>query len=427
MLYMGTMVWNEKGDALIAGSRVRHGAPVIWHASGVRCDPPSSDRRSPTPGAEWEKQRLPPATGPAGNGLITFSRDGDIYVGDPATGETMPIVTGPQFDTEPKFSPDGSLIAFTRYVDEGERVTDPPSNPLDYGHADPSDVHVVRPDGSDERAIEGTNSTEDLGPDGQRIFVDWTPDSQGLVVSHFWSNFRDDETARSGEGLTWFDPSGAAAPRLLTPPLPLHPVGNAGRSYAYGDGEMAGLFRPPEGDRLLSADWTGGPPLAAIDPDGSNVEVLIDRSWMVESGYDVVADASWSPDASMIAFSTSGPGGVTGSYVMGADGSDLRQLAGSGPWSPDSSRIAVVGASVPLDDGGPGHRLTIVDVATGAERELDPVMSVSGLSWSPDGRSLLVMPHRGTRLVLVDAETGIATELPWETDPWYSWQRVAVD
>jgi hypothetical protein len=37
--YMGTMAWNEKGDALIAGSRVRHGAPVIWHASGVRCDP----------------------------------------------------------------------------------------------------------------------------------------------------------------------------------------------------------------------------------------------------------------------------------------------------------------------------------------------------------------------------------------------------
>ena len=35
--YDRTMAWNEKGDVLIAGSRVRHGDAVVWHAAGVRC------------------------------------------------------------------------------------------------------------------------------------------------------------------------------------------------------------------------------------------------------------------------------------------------------------------------------------------------------------------------------------------------------
>jgi dipeptidyl aminopeptidase/acylaminoacyl peptidase len=368
---------------------------------------------------------VPPLFGVAGNGLIAYTLDGDIWVGDPVSGETTPIVTGPEFDTDPKFSPDGSLISFTRYLEDRFDVTNPPTSPLDYSLAPNSEVHVARPDGSDEQAIEGTNST-DLGPDGQRLYVAWTPDSQGLVVSHLTQlGDMDDETSVVGQGLTWFDPSGAAAPRPLTPPLPLRRFENGDVPYGYG--EVAGLFRPPMGDRILSADWTGGPPLAVIDPDGSNADVLIDRSWMIENGYDVVADASWSPDASMIAFTTGGPVGARGSYVMDADGGDLRRLAGSGPWSPDSSRIAVMGASVPLDDGGPGHRLTIVDVATRSERELDVVRVLSGPLWSPDGRSLLVRPDPGTRLVMVDAETGVTTELPWETDHWYSWQGAAID
>jgi hypothetical protein len=37
-LYDGRMDWNQAGDVLIAGSRERHGAPVIWHATGVRCE-----------------------------------------------------------------------------------------------------------------------------------------------------------------------------------------------------------------------------------------------------------------------------------------------------------------------------------------------------------------------------------------------------
>jgi hypothetical protein len=60
--YMGTMAWNEKGDALIAGSRVRHGAPVIWQATGVRCDPPIAGVPTAPPDPAPQDTQLGPCT-----------------------------------------------------------------------------------------------------------------------------------------------------------------------------------------------------------------------------------------------------------------------------------------------------------------------------------------------------------------------------
>ena len=57
----------------------------------------------------------PPLVGPAGNGLIAYSYEGEIIIGDAATGEDdghrhrfrVP-------HRNPNFSPDGTLIAFVR-------------------------------------------------------------------------------------------------------------------------------------------------------------------------------------------------------------------------------------------------------------------------------------------------------------------------
>ena len=52
----------------------------------------------------------------AENGLIAYSYAGDIYVGDPVTGETTAIVTNPTYEVNPVFSPDGTRIAFMRVI-----------------------------------------------------------------------------------------------------------------------------------------------------------------------------------------------------------------------------------------------------------------------------------------------------------------------
>ena len=47
-----------------------------------------------------------------------------------------------------------------------------------------------------------------------------------------------------------------------------------------------------------------------------------------------------------------------------------------------------------------------------------------GWSWSPDGRSIVMLERCGTRPLVVDVQTGEATELPWEADSAPSWQRM---
>ena len=83
-----------------------------------------------------EQPRLPPVVGPAGTGLVAYSSDGDIFVGDPVTGTSTAIVTGPSIDTRPIFSPDGLRIAFLRARSETDMS-----------------VVVIRSDGTDERVI----------------------------------------------------------------------------------------------------------------------------------------------------------------------------------------------------------------------------------------------------------------------------------
>ena len=57
---------------------------------------------------------LPPAYGPAGNGLIAYAVDGDIVVTD-ASGTRRPRSrAGPAIDSMPLFSKDGTRIAFVR-------------------------------------------------------------------------------------------------------------------------------------------------------------------------------------------------------------------------------------------------------------------------------------------------------------------------
>jgi WD40 repeat protein len=355
-----------------------------------------------------------PVLGPAGNGILAYSSDGDIFVGDPVTGTSTAIVTGPRHDTRPIFSPDGLRIAFLR----AESLSD-------------GTVVVIRADGSDERVV----ATEALtnGIPGSA----WTPDSTSILLNH------DKAGTEYWDGLlSLVDASGVAEPRLITPPLPAQ----IGYTYFSIHDPVAPMFRPPNADQIVGVVQGV---LSVVDIDGRHVEGFVPPSQTGEP-YDTTRLA-WSRDGSMIAF-----GQESGLSVMNADGSDPRRFEAEHvdrAWSPDSSAIAL---EKPVTvSGSAGSVIAILDIETGAERVLDATFAVTkpqasstttdpdafrtdsirtwhtyayeGWSWSPDGRSILVLERHGTRPFFVDIDTGQVTELPWTSDSAVSWQRVAID
>ena len=57
---------------------------------------------------------VPPAYGPAGNGVLAYAESGDIVTTDAAGANLTTITTGPAVDSRPVFSRDGTRIAFLR-------------------------------------------------------------------------------------------------------------------------------------------------------------------------------------------------------------------------------------------------------------------------------------------------------------------------
>ncbi len=418
ILAAGLIVLALVAGALIVGGRQRaRPAPVPTEPALLA---PTATKPAPSASVE-PAQALPPLIGPAGNGLIAYIWRGDLYVGDPDTGETTAIVTGPVGRlARPQFSPDGTKIAFMR---------------TDLSRSIRPEIVVVRADGSDERVV------VPRGAAGEGHFA-WTPDSASLVVANGLEvRPSSAPTPPYDQALSLVDASGLAEPRLLTPPLPRWP----GRQWMGPTTALAQMFRPPAGDRIVAGDWEA---LDVFDAELIGVTSL-GRAAIKGREPAWVRWPGWSPDGTMIVFGLDKgefgwPDAQIGSFVMNADGTDVRELghamtsfgAGSGflfggAWSPDS---AVIAYGRETSSAEPDGAIALVDVASGAERVLwatraNPDLPGPGAywSWSPDGRSIVFLAHEGERPIIVDVATGEATEVPWESDSAPSWQRVPLD
>ncbi len=88
---------------LLLGIAAAFLVPATYLAAGS-LQPPTAD----------PSDRLPPPFGPARNGLIATSINGDIVTVDPATGAKTVIIAGPETDTDPIFSSLGTQLLFFR-------------------------------------------------------------------------------------------------------------------------------------------------------------------------------------------------------------------------------------------------------------------------------------------------------------------------
>src|SRR5215211_7260098 len=96
------------------------------------------------------------ATFPGNNGLIAFSKDGEIFTMNADGSDQHNISNDPGFDYAPSWSPDGTKIAFTR---GGE-------------------IYVMNADGSDQHSISPPTAENEF-----LYFPNWSPDGTKIAYS----------------------------------------------------------------------------------------------------------------------------------------------------------------------------------------------------------------------------------------------------
>ena len=340
---------------------------------------------------------VPAPFGLAGNGVIAWALDGDIYTGDPASETVRAVVTTPDIDRNPQFSRDGSHLAFLRQV---------PSRTGFF------DLVTTAADGTGSDVLSTT-------PFGTPESVQWAPDGRSILVV--------DVDLR----LTRFFLDGSP-PAILLNGVHLEPD----------------AFRPPDGAEVLFERDAEPGTIYALRLEDAVVGQLFSAA-TAGCECEVGGPARWSPDGSKIAVTLQQGGSEARMHVMNADGTGLRQLAhtegtwieNDPAWSPDGTRVAF--NRWQRDDTGGWFvqpiAIVALDSVAATPIGVGPASEGALIEWAPDGQSILTLPGTlleaytwspgapGTiaRPTFINLADGTSRQLDWSVGSIASWQRVA--
>jgi hypothetical protein len=340
---------------------------------------------------------VPAPFGLAGNGVIAWALDGDIYTGDPLTGRASAVITSPDIDRNPQFSRDGSHLAFLRQV------------PNRTGHFD---LVSTAADGTAARVLSAvpfsTPESVQWAPDGTSLFV---VDAQ-MRLSRYYVDGR--------------PPSAIAEGVHLEPDA----------------------FRPPDGGELLYERDVEPGTIYAMQLDGSGVRPVFNAR-LAGCECAVGGPARWSPDGSKIAVTLMSDNVQARMHVINADGTGIRQLArtegtwveNDPAWSPDGTRVAF--NRWQRDDAGTWSvqpiAIVAIDTVGATPIGIGPASEGALIDWAPDGTSILMLPGTlveaytwspgaaGTiaRPTFIDVVDGSSQQLDWSVGSIASWQRIS--
>ena len=256
-----------------------------------------------------QQRRLPAPFGPAANGVIPYVSNGDLFAGDPITGESRLLVGGPEGDALPQFSPDGTRLAFIRDVGTTS--------------IKPIDIYVAGADGSDPTKITPE-------PIWDSKSISWTPDG-AQPRGHFEARRRHQQARPVRRGR--------------------QRIGRDDRDGRAG-WTSCGSGRPMDGRSCIRALVDGKLGLFAMDADGSNPRPLAEPTDPASRWTFPSAGRPTPPTAPRFLQRPyeheSDGNGCCQLWVMNADGSDPHPFvpenvpawSGQAVLSPDGTRIA---------------------------------------------------------------------------------------
>ncbi len=315
--------------------------------------------------------RFPPPFGPAANGLVAYADQGDILVVDPSTGERMPITSDASVDLEPRWSLDGTRIAFLRASGTGYLLAI-------VDHDRPT--HLVT-----------SAAVLDIDTDG----IEWSPDGRSIM-------FAGAPQGAGLGGLHVMDTTSGVVTRVA--------VDFGGEAH----------WRPADGRQLMFVDETGtGPILRLLTLDDLTATDIARPA--TPAGF--IRPTGWTPDGRRAVYMTMEPDGPAVTHVLDLEtGDEVRIDAAFAHVSNDGSRVVGLDPQgwmcVAPTTGGECQRIGTPDLAyAGTTR--------ASVQWAPDDRWVLVDPGSGDGAVMLDPD-GMTLEQPaWRTSGGASWQRLA--